>query len=355
MKIMFISAANSIHTIRWVNALSEHGNQVTLVSLPNHKSNIDLINNTVQVIFLPFSNAKGYYLNAPYIKNLYKKTNPDIVNVHYASGYGTLARIARLPHIILSVWGSDVYDFPYESRLKHLIVIKNLLYAEKIASTSYAMASQVQKLIGKCKITVTPFGVNTSVFIKNISNHNPDVFTVGIVKTLTPKYGIDTVIKAFAHFYKSIDTENVRLLIYGKGNLKNELVSLCQALNIQDKVTFCGYIPNAKVPDALNQMDVVTLGSIYDSESFGVSAVEAMACELPVIATDVAGFKEVIEDKVTGFIVPRNDYIAMADYLLQLYLDKEMRERMGKAGRKRVQNLYAWNKNVETMLQLFKE
>jgi len=350
---MFISAANSIHTIRWVSALAERGNQVFLISLPNHKSTSDSISKAVKIVYLPFSGAKGYYLNALCIKKLYSKINPDIINVHYASGYGTLARVARLPHVILSVWGSDVYDFPYENKLKHYIITRNLLYAEKIASTSNAMAKQVHKLIGKCEVTVTPFGVDTSVFRKGPVKRNSDMFTVGIVKTLAPKYGIDTVIRAFAHFYKSINTENVQLLIYGKGEQRDDLSSLCQTLNIQDKVTFCGYIPNAEVPAALNQMDVVALGSIYDSESFGVAAVEAMACELPVIATNVAGFKEVIEDNVTGFIVPRNDYEAMGEYLLKLYRDSALREQLGKAARKRVLKLYNWEDNVTTMNNLY--
>ena len=90
------------------------------------------------------------------------------------------------------------------------------------------------------------------------------------------------------------------------------------------------------------------------SESFGVSAVEAMACEIPVIATKVAGFQEVVRDGETGILVDVDDVQAMADAIKKLYDDKELREQYGKAGRKRVQNLYDWNENVDEMITLYR-
>lgn len=127
MKILFLSAANSVHTVRWVNALAERGQEVILVSkIDHHEERENSISSNVKVVYLPVKGMRGYYLNAVVLKRLYKKERFDVINVHYASGYGTLARIARLPHILLSVWGSDVYDFPYESRIKEYILKKNL-------------------------------------------------------------------------------------------------------------------------------------------------------------------------------------------------------------------------------------
>lgn len=353
MKILFIAPANSIHTVRWINTLSKKGNKVLLVSLLSHREQVNTICKNVNVSYLKFGGRKGYYLNAPYLNQLYKKFQPDIINVHYASGYGTLARITRLPHILLSVWGSDVYDFPYESKWKMNVIRKNLQYAEKIASTSHAMARQVSKLIGNAEVMITPFGVDTKKF-KRMHLQKEDCFTVGIIKALTYKYGVDIVIKAFYRFLEETKIDNARLLIYGDGEQKKELIKLCKKLNISEKVYFEGYIPNEDVPNILNDIDVICLGSRLDSESFGVSAVEAMACEVPVIATDVDGFLEVIQDNITGYIVPRNDYKSMASRLLLLYKNKNLRKTMGSESRKRVVELYHWDNNVESMIQIYK-
>lgn len=236
MNILFISAASSIHTVRWVNALAERGNRVTLVSLPDHQANQDKINVNIQMEYLPFYGNKGYYFNALALRKIYKKIKPDVVNVHYASGYGTLARIARIPNIILSVWGSDVYDFPYQTKWKFELMQKNLKYARGIASTSYAMAEQVKKLIGNVPITVTPFGVDVNLFRK-MPEVTHEGFIVGTVKTLSPKYGIDTIIKAFQLFCQRIeDASFVKLVIYGKGESEQELRELCKKEHIGDKV-----------------------------------------------------------------------------------------------------------------------
>lgn len=353
MKVLFISAADSIHTVRWVNSLAERKQDVILVSLPNHRMETNKIREDVKVFYLPVSGTKGYYLNAIALKKIYHRYHPDVVNVHYASGYGTLVRIARIPNVLLSVWGSDVYDFPYQSKLKMKIIKKNLLYAKRLASTSYVMAEQIKKLIGNVPVSVTPFGVDINLFRK-IPEIKHEGFIVGTVKTLSPKYGIDIIIKAFRIFCQRVEvTGSVKLVIYGKGESEQELRELCRNEEIEDKVYFGGFISNDKVPQILNGMDVCCFGSRMDSESFGVAAVEAMACEIPVIATDVDGFTEVISMRKSGFIVHRDAPEEMAEYILELYHSAVLRECIGKNGRRRVLQNYNWNNNIDMMLALY--
>ncbi|WP_285824230.1 glycosyltransferase [Schaedlerella arabinosiphila] len=353
MRILFLSAANSIHTVRWVNALSERGHEVVLVSLKNHIAKINTISANVRQVYLPVKGKKGYYLNAIFLKVLYIREQIDVVNAHYASGYGTLARLARLPNVLLSVWGSDVYDFPRESKMKEKILKKNLKYAVQIASTSYCMAEQTRKIVRDKKIVVTPFGVDIEQF-RIHPKRNKDYFIVGTVKTLSYKYGIDMIIKAFRLFLDQLDkTDHIHMVIYGEGEQKDELIELCKLLGISDKVHFKGYIANMNVPEAFRTMDIVCFGSRMESESFGVAAVEAMACGCPVIATKVAGFKEVMEEGRTGYLVSAEDYEMMAVYMLKLYRDKELRDEIGLNGRKRVERFYDWNQCVDMMIDLY--
>lgn len=92
-----------------------------------------------------------------------------------------------------------------------------------------------------------------------------------------------------------------------------------------------------------------------DSESFGVAAVEAMACEVPVVATEVAGFKEVIIDRECGFLIHKNEPEEMAECILKLYHSEELRNCFGKNGRQRVLEKYNWDSNIDTMSVLYKE
>ena len=360
MKIIFLGEAGSIHTIRWVNSLSEKGIEVILVSLKGNFDNVEKISKKVKVIYLPFGTKLGYYLNVFALKKIISKEKPDLMNVHYASGYGTLGRLSGFNKKLLNVWGSDVYDFPNESKVKKRIIEKNLKKYTAIASTSYCMAEETKKYLeDKSKeIFITPFGVDTEKF-KNLNiEKKENEITIGIVKTLTEKYGIEYLIKAIKELENILDIENykkIRLLIYGKGELKNKLEDLTKELQIEDKVIFKGYISNEDVPKALNEMDIFVVPSILDSESFGVAAVEAMACEIPVIASSVGGLKEVIVDKETGYLVPKKDHKEIAKYLKKLILDKNLRTSLGKNGRKRVLENYDWNSNVDYMIKIYRE
>ena len=314
MKLAFVAPANSVHTVRWVNAMARRGLEVTLFSLACHPARTGAIEPAVQICYLPGSGMAGYYTAAPRLRSALRRGGFDVVNAHYASGYGTLARLAGARPLLLNVWGSDVYEFPYQGRIKHTILLRNLRYADRIASTSHAMADQVRLLLGEPdrEIPVTPFGVNIGDYAGAESAPREGPLTIGIVKSLAPVYAIDDLIRAFAIFTGRPEHAGARLLIYGDG---------------------------------------LALTSLQ--ESFGVAAVEAMAAGLPVAATDVPGFREVIADGETGLIVPVRDPRAMAEALSKLADDPALRRTMGQAGRRRAAALFNWDSNVDAMLACY--
>lgn len=359
-KLLFLSAANSIHTVKWVNALSKKY-EVHLVYCANHAPTIHKIDDNVILHKLKKDAKIGYYTNVFQMKKLYREIKPDIINVHYASGYGTLARLAKLPDITLNVWGSDVYDFPNESKIKRYILKKNLLYAKKIASTSNVMAKEVYRQFPKLKtkIYVTPFGVDTKKFKSNRSNRirKQDVFVIGNIKALKPKYGIKYIILGIDDFIKRLKEQhqyknNIKCYIYGDGEQKEELEELIKKLKLNKVIKLKGRIPNDKVPEALNEFDVFCAASVINSESFGVAIVEAMSCEVPVIATKIDGFSEVMVDQETGILIEKENYKDISKALEEMYNDSNKRIMYGKNGRKRVIQNYDWEKNVQTMIEI---
>lgn len=365
MKILFLSAASSIHTVKWVNALAKRGHDVFLAFNKGHEPKENQIDERVILCPLKYSGGLAYYLNAGELKKVERQTQPDVVNVHYASGYGTLARMAKLKNVLLSVWGSDVYDFPYENKFKNGILKKNVNYATKLASTSQCMANQLRRVMGKEKleISVTPFGVDLHLFDDNrFEKVESDTIVIGIIKALEEKYGIADFIRSIDVLIKNLYFNNngnvadkIRAEIYGTGSQERYLQQLIRNLHLEDKIVLKGKIENNLVPQVLHRCDVFCATSKLDSESFGVAVVEAMAMKVAVVVTDVDGFKEVVVDGETGFIVPKGDVNAMAQKLEMLVLDKKMNMFLGENGRKRVELLYDWEKNVDTMENLYKQ
>jgi glycosyltransferase involved in cell wall biosynthesis len=348
MKIAFLAGHSSIHTVKWVNEMSLRGHEVHLITM--HPGTEELHQN-IQVYKLPFAPPHGYYLNAWHLKRLLQQINPDILNTHYASGYGTLARLSGFHPNLLSVWGSDVFDFPYESMMKKKIIQRNLSAADRIASTSNIMKKQTVTIYKPEKeIAITPFGVNCEKFRPMEYNRDKNKIRIGTVKKMASKYGIATLIEAFAiakHKYQG----DIELILVGGGPEEEDLKLLAQKLDVGSYVDFVGLIPHHTVPEYLNSFDIYV--ALSDSESFGVAIIEASACGIPVVVSDAGGLPEVVADEQTGFIVPRNNPEEAADRILQLLNDSSLRKKMGNAGRKFVLDNYEWKENADRMKRLY--
>ena len=347
MKIAFLAGHSSIHTVKWVNEMALRGHEVHLITM--HPGTEELHQN-IQVHKLPFAPPYGYYLNAWHLKRLLQHINPDILNTHYASGYGTLARLSRFHPNLLSVWGSDVFDFPYESRMKMRIMQRNLAAADWIASTSNVMKRQTETIHNpEQPIAVTPFGVDCERFRPMEINIEQNRIRIGTVKRMASTYGIATLIEAFA-IAKGRFQGDIELILVGGGPEEEELKLLAQRLNVGQYVDFVGSVPHHTVPEYLNSFDIYV--ALSESESFGVAIIEASACGVPVIVSDAGGLPEVVVNGQTGYIVPRNNPEEAADRILQLLNDSSIRTEMGDAGCKFVLDNYEWKENADRMERL---
>ena len=352
-RIALLGPANSIHLQRWASALAQRGHAVLVIS--QHRCARVLLPAAAELVWLPYAGSLGYFRNAGSVRRTLARWKPELLNAHYASGYGTTAALAGFAPTLLSVWGSDVYDFPYESALKGWWLRRTLRRATAIASTSHAMARQVQRLTpARTHIAITPFGVDMARFAPRADAPARTGFTLGIVKTLAPKYGVDLLLRAFAGLRADAEVlaaqPAMRLLIVGDGPQRVELEALARQLGISVHCEFAGAVPHADVPQWLHKLDVYAAPSRLDSESFGVAVIEAGACGLPVVVSDAGGLPEVVLDGVTGLVVPRDDVPALQAALKRLVLDAGLRARMGVAARAHVAREYEWDACVDRMV-----
>ena len=357
MKVMLLSGANTIHTQRWANGLVAAG--VSTVCVSQHEFLANGWDDRIERVRLPRVPMLGYLTNGGNVARQFVERGCDLLNAHYATGYGLLALRSGVRPWVMSVWGSDVYDFPATSPLHRQLVRTTLRSADAVASTSHAMARQVEALMGhrplRDQIAITPFGVDSRRFTAerpiNVQSRRPLV--IGTVKKLEPKYGIDTLIRGFAMLKQSNDREMPVLRLVGEGGQRPELQALVADLGLGARVQFVGAVAHSVVPDELRGFDVFAAVSRLDSESFGVSAIEASACGLPVVVSDAGGLPEVVRDGKTGLVVAREDPVALARALQRLLDDPALRERLGRAGRDHVQAHYEWDACVQRMIALY--
>lgn len=356
MKIVYLSGGD-IHTAKWVNSLSDLGHEVHLVVM---EPVLEAFAVDVKIHILPFNRPLGAFLNLFSIRFLLHHLNPDIFHVHGASANGLLGRLSGFHPSILSTLGSDVLLFPNKSQIHKRIVVKNLLFYDWVCSTSKIMAEHISTLFGPSRnLTVIPFGIDTRHFSPGIARAKvSDNITIGTVKAVRPIYGTDILVRAFHKARQMLMerspalADRMRLLIVGPGSYKPKIRSLVAELHVQNYVEMVDWVSNSQVPDFLRKIDIYV--AMSRSESFGVAVLEASACGVPVVVSNVGGLPEVVQDGVTGFIVGKEDVSACADALISLVQDKNLRERMGAAGRKFVQDNYEWNTCMSLMREVHK-
>lgn len=154
----------------------------------------------------------------------------------------------------------------------------------------------------------------------------------------------DDKVSKLASFYGNrIKAGGIDYLAYLKEHLSPEVI---------DKVSFLGYVVHSRLADLYRNTDVFVFPSVWD-EPFGMPIVEAMATEVPVVATRGGGITEIIEDGKTGVLVERGNAAELAKAILTLLQDDQLREKMGKAARQRAVEYFSWEQTSAKLLMLF--
>ncbi|TYS63774.1 glycosyltransferase family 4 protein [Bacillus infantis] len=352
MRVLILAPSRSIHTHKWALYYKNNGIDVRVATFPDHYSeeNAREIDTIVLPKLLP---GKLSYLSSVFaVKKAIRQFKPDILHAHYVSSYGLVGALADFKPFYVSVWGRDIFQFPQQGSINKRIVDYTLQKASVICSTSHIMAKETNKYTNK-KVFVTPFGVDMKKFRPIEGLRTPDAITIGTVKALSDKYGIGDLITAFAEIHKK--NRNTELLIVGDGPQRAEYEEMAERLGISPATTFTGRVPNDAVPEYINKIDIFAVPSTEDSESFGVAAVESMACGVPTVVSNVGGLPEVVIEGRTGYVVPKENPEELAKAIFALIDNPEERRKMGDAGIVHVKENYNWTDNADGMLKLYEE
>jgi len=191
-------------------------------------------------------------------------------------------------------------------------------------------------------------GVDLRVYADIPDTADREAVTIGYAGRLIEGKGVDTLLHAFA---AGAAQEGARLRITGDGPVRPMLQGLAAELGLNGAVEFAGW--TLDMPSFWRACDFAVMPSNSFVESFGMAAVEAMACAKPVVATANGALPEVVEDGVTGLVVPRGDRVALADALVRLTRDGDRRRAAGLAARARCEQRFDIRDCAAAYLKLF--
>jgi glycosyltransferase involved in cell wall biosynthesis len=309
----------------------------------------------------------AYYLDAQYRAILAeaRERGADVIHAHWAIPTGPAAVMAarklRAPSVI-TMHGGDVYVNPEQG-----YDFPTRWYVRPALGWTLRHAGALTAITDDCRQHALRAGapadrirlVFNGTDLRRFSPHDNGTpgdqrFGPNMIfacRQLFPRKGIRFLLEAAAQLKPQFP--DLKIVLAGDGFERPALVQLAQELGIGGDVTFLGWVPNTDLPPYYRAAAVSVIPSL--EEGFGIPAAEAMGCEVPVVASDAGGLPEVVEDGVTGLVVPRGDSTALARAIGSLLADPERRRQMGRAGRARALRLFDWDRSAEQFEELYRE
>ena len=288
-----------------------------------------------------------------------KLKDMDVIHVQWPipNGLGALflKYFYKIPYVN-TVYGEEIYL----SKKYHTIPIIKLLVNNSyktIIISSGTLKVSLEEGLKKEKFEMIPFGVDTTFFRQINIQKNKNIFQILSIGYLIERKGFDYLIKSLKEVLKSY--QEVELKIVGSGPMKCLIEDLIIDLNLEDKIHIISNISDQELLEIYNSSDLFVLPSIIDSqgntEGLGVVLLEAMACQLPVIGSDIGGIPDIIHDEVTGLLVPQKDVMGLSKAILKLIENDELRKRMAINGYELVKRNFSWEQIAKEYIEIYTE
>ncbi len=296
------------------------------------------------------------------IGEVLKKNRADLVHCHgaRANWYGRIgARRAGIQTILCTVHGS-IKDYPYSAWRRRLYVTLERLTAQWVSqwiAVSDALRKDLIDYYGfpAEKIEVVLNGIDLQDLrvqrnreeVRQDLGLEPETLVVLEAGRMTHEKGHRFLLEAVSHLRTSVP--KLGCLLAGDGPLRPRLEKQVKRLNIEPYVDFLGF--RSDVADLLNAADIYVLPSL--SEGMPMGLLEAMVLGCPVVASSVNGVPEIIQDGITGQLVPPGDIAALTQALKELSVDPKLRKRLGRAGKARVEQCFTAEKMAGRVRELY--
>ncbi|QDL10196.1 glycosyltransferase family 1 protein [Brasilonema octagenarum UFV-E1] len=268
-------------------------------------------------------------------------------------------------HSLGTVKYSAISDIPAIASKRIAVEKACLETVDRVVATSPQEQQHMRRLVStKGKIEVIPCGTDVDKFglIQRSAARQelgiaPDVKMILYVGRFDQRKGIETLVRAVAKSSLR-DHANLQLVIGGgyrpghsDGIERDRIASIVAELGLQDCTTFPGRLDEAVIPSYYAAADVCVVPSHY--EPFGLVAIEAMASQTPVVASDVGGLQFTVVPEVTGLLVPPKDEVAFATAIDRILLNPNWRDQLGEAGRQRVEIAFSWYSVASRLTQIY--
>lgn len=361
-----VVSGSGIHTLITMQELKDKGYVIEFACAPGGTLIDEVVRSNIPFRpirhFIHEINVFSDFMALVELVLLMRRRRYTIVHSHNSkAGFlGRLAaKLAGVPIIIHTIHGFAFHEYEKPPRRILFILLEKLAagFADRLITVSTPLRNWGLELkIGREEqYCVIPDGIEIDRFKIRIDlakkkqelGINPQDLVVGMVAKLWKGKGHMTLLEAAPSIIREIP--NVKFLFVGEGYLRQDLERIALSKGLKDYIIFTGF--RNDIPQITATFDIAVLASFF--EGLGRVLLEAMVLEKPVVATNVGGIPEVVKDGVNGFLVPAGDSHLLAETIIKLLKDENLRRDMGRVGRKMIDEKFSAKKMVGDIERLY--
>lgn len=361
MRILYFSEGYTVHDRRFLTTARKAGHEVRHLQLRRFRPGGE----PVPPEGVPMGSLGGHRL-CPWpdrlrlhaFRRVLLRVRPDIVHAGPVPTCGFLAALSGFHPLLLMSWGSDILVQAERGPIGRGLTRLALRRADGIVCDCRAVRDRLTERWGypaEC-ITVFPWGVDLDRF-------HPAPSALGLrrrfgwegkpvvihTRSFERIYGIETLLETIR--IAAGRNPELRFILAGDGSLRPMIQRFLARHRLEGTVHLAGRVPHESLPDYFNESDLYLSCSLSDGSS--VSLLEAMACGLPAVVSDLDANREWVQAGVNGRLFPRGDALAAAEAVLSIAGDRAERERMGAAGVAQARERADWEKNSRKLLETY--
>lgn len=358
MKILYFTRGQSPHDLRFTKALSTSGHSVAVLCLDGNRGRE--WPKGIKELEWPHRLQYFSWLSTPALAKAFREVaknyQPDVIHAGPIQSTAFIAAYAGCRPLLSMSWGSDLLLDANRSPILRCITAYTLRRTTLLAADCRTVVDAAKNFGYNGPVSVFPWGVDLDHFKpteygelrRKLGWQDKTVFLSN--RTMEKLYGVEIIAKAFASAVKK--NPDLRLLLYGKGSREMVVYKILRDAKVENRVFFGGFAGLNDLPDIYHSADFYISASHTDGSS--VSLMEALACGLPAILSDIPSNREWIESSVQGWYFADGSVEELEEKMLQAATEKRNYE-MSAAARSLAEVRADWKKNFAILLTAYEE
>ncbi len=358
MKLIYFSLGYSTHDYRFLKAITDGGHEAYFVQLEGNQRQVESrsVPEKVNQAFWKGGREPFTWIKLPALvmdfKRLLRDLKPDLVHAGPIQTCAFIAALAGARPILTMSWGFDLMDDVHKGWFWEFATKYTLSRSTFFTSdANVTRDTAIDYGMNPEKTIIIPWGVDLDHFrFQVFESRTAKTFTLFCNRSWETRYGVDVLARAFVKVAQQKD--NVDLILLGGGSQGTKLRQIFQSGGVLDRITFGGQISQTDLPRWYHMADLYISPSHVDGSS--VSLMEALACGLPCLVSDIPANKEWVEENVNGWLFRDGDSDHLAEKILAAMNQREKLPEIGKAARRSAERRADWKKNAAALMEVYR-